>query len=201
MVVVWVDNGEAACAHLAQQPFDVVLMDLQMPRMDGFEAAGRIRAELGEQAPPIIALTASALLQDRQACEQAGMVDHIAKPVLRAHLYRTLLQWLPPVPRGAAPGGVPAEAAPAPAAQRQPDASELVQRDTLLAQLADRLAHQLLTARGLLEKIEPLLADPEHRALFRVVADETRQLRYASALAHLQTLTQRLAHAAGVPPT
>jgi len=197
MEVVWVDNGRDACEQLRQQRVDLVLMDLQMPEMDGFEAASRIRAELGALAPPIIALTASALLQDRQACEQAGMADHIAKPVIRAHLYRTLLHWLPSVPPAVPAADVPPSGAPAASVPLPLAAAQRVQRDALLAQLADRLSHNLLTARGLLEKIDPLLVDPAHRALFREVSAATRQFRFANALALLKILNERLVPAAG----
>src|SRR5690606_28952053 len=63
-----------------QQPYDIVLMDLQMPRLDGFDATRRIRRELGLKQLPIIAMTANAMESDKQRCIAAGMNAHIGKP-------------------------------------------------------------------------------------------------------------------------
>ncbi|MET0384086.1 MAG: PAS-domain containing protein [Burkholderiaceae bacterium] len=81
-IVIIVDDGGKAVEAVAAAatPFDVVLMDLQMPVMDGFTAARRIRHELGRHALPIVAMTANALRSDREACIEAGMNDHVGKP-------------------------------------------------------------------------------------------------------------------------
>jgi DNA-binding response OmpR family regulator len=68
-----------------------------MPEMNGFEATQAILAQLCERAPPIIACSALVLGLDKQACLDAGMVDHIAKPMNRERLVETLLRWIPPV--------------------------------------------------------------------------------------------------------
>ncbi|MCV2422027.1 response regulator [Paucibacter sp. DJ2R-2] len=77
------EDGQAAvdAVRSAEAPFDLVLMDVQMPKMDGYEASRRIRRELGHAALPIIAMTANAMPADRQACLDAGMNDHIGKPI------------------------------------------------------------------------------------------------------------------------
>jgi PAS domain S-box-containing protein len=86
-----VDNGEVALQRLQVGVFDAVLMDLQMPVLDGLEATRRIRALGGPLARlPIVALTANAFAEDRAACIAAGMTDFLAKPVHESQLVRTL---------------------------------------------------------------------------------------------------------------
>ena len=77
-------------------PFDVVLMDLQMPVMDGFAATRLIRAEPRLQGLPIIAMTAHALVEERQRCLEAGMNDHVSKPIDPDALFATVLRWAKP---------------------------------------------------------------------------------------------------------
>ena len=75
-------NGKEALESVARQTYDVVLMDVQMPEMDGLEASRRLNAEYGEmQRPRIVAMTANALQGDREMCLEAGMDDYIAKPI------------------------------------------------------------------------------------------------------------------------
>jgi PAS domain S-box-containing protein len=81
--------------------FDVVLMDLQMPEMDGFMATKLLRGDPRLQRLPIIAMTAHALVQERQRCLDAGMNDHVSKPIDPDNLFSTLMRWANPVPKQA----------------------------------------------------------------------------------------------------
>ena len=89
-------DGAAAVALVEQHSYDLVLMDCQMPVLDGYEATRRIRANARLQALPIIAMTANALPGEKDTCFAAGMNDHIAKPIDVIQLYRTLIRWLSP---------------------------------------------------------------------------------------------------------
>ncbi|MBL8398399.1 MAG: response regulator [Candidatus Accumulibacter sp.] len=94
------DNGRTALERLRNESFDLVLMDCQMPEMDGFEASHqiRLRQQRGELPPslPIIALTANAVEGDRERCLAAGMDDYLSKPFSRESLQTILSRWLQP---------------------------------------------------------------------------------------------------------
>ncbi len=87
-------NGKEALAALQRQSYDIVLMDCQMPEMDGYEASRRIRREF-EKPPRIIAMTAHALRGDREKCLGAGMDDYLTKPIIAAELEAALKKWSP----------------------------------------------------------------------------------------------------------
>ncbi len=99
-------DGSAALARLRNQPYDLILMDVQMPEMDGLEATRRIRQlESDAAAVPIIGMTAHAFPEDRERCLAAGMDDYISKPVDRALLLKKVRHWLAHGYRAAAPSG------------------------------------------------------------------------------------------------
>jgi signal transduction histidine kinase/CheY-like chemotaxis protein len=104
VVVTLADNGRQAVDLAARERYDAVLMDIQMPVMDGFEATRAIRAIPGLERLPIIAMTANAMAGDRDKCLDVGMNDHIAKPIDAELLFRTLANWI-------APGHAPAATA------------------------------------------------------------------------------------------
>ena len=88
------ENGQEAIDLAASGNHCLALMDLQMPVVDGLQATRSMRALPGWQGRPIVAMTANAFVEDRQACLAAGMDDIVVKPVDVATLYATLLHWL-----------------------------------------------------------------------------------------------------------
>lgn len=92
----WAANGQQALERLAEQEYDLIFMDCQMPVMDGYQATQQIRQQEVNQAQKtvIIGLTASAMISDREACLAVGMDDYLSKPLLLNDLAQTLEQWL-----------------------------------------------------------------------------------------------------------
>ena len=122
------ENGEVALEILQQQPVDLVLMDCQMPVMDGYRAARawrKIESERGLAHLPIIAMTANAMAEDRQKCLDAGMDDYVSKPVDRKILQQTMLEWLEKSRQG-----LPASPAPV-SSPRPANAAENPERQAL----------------------------------------------------------------------
>jgi two-component system, sensor histidine kinase and response regulator len=96
------NNGVEALDKVQQTHYDAILMDCQMPLMDGFEATRRIRTDARFRELPIIAMTASVLTSDRERCIDAGMNDFVAKPIDVNELFSTLMRWLKRSADGAA---------------------------------------------------------------------------------------------------
>ena len=88
------ENGEHAVSLARDNHYAAILMDMQMPLLNGIEATQAIRAASLNRTTPILAMTANAFAEDRQRCLAAGMNDHIGKPVIPEQLYATLLRWL-----------------------------------------------------------------------------------------------------------
>ncbi|MBF0588494.1 MAG: response regulator [Magnetococcales bacterium] len=94
--IVVAENGREAVDRALSESFDGVLMDLQMPVMDGLSATRELRKEPRLAKLPILAMTANAMAGDREKCLEAGMQDHIAKPIEPAAMFATLARWITP---------------------------------------------------------------------------------------------------------
>ncbi len=101
------DNGQMALDMLAKAPYDLVLMDMQMPVMDGLSATRQLRLNPAWATLPVLAMTANAMSTDRDRCLEAGMNGHLAKPIDPDALFASVLRWIAPRP-------VSTESAPSP---------------------------------------------------------------------------------------
>jgi CheY-like chemotaxis protein len=90
------ENGQVAIQMLRERRYDLVLMDMQMPVMDGLTATRTLRQDPKFKDLPIVAMTANAMAGDREKCLEAGMNDHLAKPIDPDKLFEALLRWIPP---------------------------------------------------------------------------------------------------------
>jgi PAS domain S-box-containing protein len=145
MEVAVAGNGREALERLARDPrFDGILMDCQMPEMDGYEATRAIRGNAAYAAIPIVAMTANAMAGDREKAIAAGMSDHIAKPLDVRTMFATLAKWIRPARRDSA--AVPAVATAASAKPPLPPLSSLPGID-VAAGLAVTLQNEALYAR------------------------------------------------------
>ena len=154
MVVEIAQNGRIALETLraGAERFDAVLMDVQMPEMDGLEATRLIRGEIGCERLPIIAMTAHALEEERRECLAAGMDDHIAKPFEPANLVKMLDRWVKREPLALpapveAPGQAPAESV-LPEALPGFDIPAALERVNGNAVLLDKLLREFLATFG-----------------------------------------------------
>jgi CheY-like chemotaxis protein len=102
-VVDLAEDGQIALDKLATADYDIVLMDMQMPVMDGVTATVAMRLNPRWQGLPVVAMTANAMQADRERCLAAGMNDHIAKPIEPDDLWKTLLKWVKPRHPSSAP--------------------------------------------------------------------------------------------------
>jgi CheY-like chemotaxis protein/HPt (histidine-containing phosphotransfer) domain-containing protein len=154
-------NGRMAVEHWLAQPYELVLMDCQMPELDGFEATRGMRtleAASGARTP-IVALTANAMDGDRERCLEAGMDDYLAKPFKRSELMAVLRRWIALTPR------LPASLEPVPpAAGNEPGNAESAPADF------DAAAFQATLPAGM------GVNSPLARKLTRLFAGETAKL-------------------------
>jgi len=88
------NNGKEAVEAVSQKDYDIILMDIQMPVMNGFQATQAIRKQYDSETLPIIAMTANAMKGDREACLESGMNDYVAKPIKKDDLFSVLNKWV-----------------------------------------------------------------------------------------------------------
>ncbi|MBF0271840.1 MAG: response regulator [Magnetococcales bacterium] len=99
LLVEAAENGQQGVEKALASPYDLVLMDIQMPIMDGYEATRQMRASSLPRDLPIVAMTAHAMAGERERCLAAGMNDHLSKPIDKCRLYEALLHWIKPMAR------------------------------------------------------------------------------------------------------
>ena len=185
VIVVTAGDGLEAVAEAGRYDFDAILMDLQLPGIDGLEATRRIRAQLGGKAPPIIALSAADTASELEAVRLAGMVDHVAKPIVREQLGAVLSKWV----RHAADTVI---TAPADAPLANVRVADRLALGAMLEELERQLSRNMLSARSQAADIERLLANTDLQGAFEPVAQTTRKLRFKPALTALAAFSAML---------
>jgi PAS domain S-box-containing protein len=190
--VVVANNGAEALDLMRQQRFDCVLMDVQMPVMDGYEATRRIRNDPQLHDAVVIAMTANAGVDDRARCMAVGMNEFISKPIAPELLYATINRCLGRgLPAAAGPGRLPASAAPAAAGAGAAPGSALLLDPAVLA---DTLGGD----RGKMRKYAFLFLDSARDGLAEIdVALASGDLARAGAVAHRIKSSARAVGAAG----
>lgn len=177
---------------LPDDPFDAVLMDIQMAEMDGYEAARKIREELRLTELPVVAMTAHAMKGEKERCLGAGMNAFLAKPFNPAQLFQTLVQWIKPGQRNydkpkPRPGRVPANN------QHRAESSDPA---PLIARLAQLLKDNNSEANQRAEELQQALSMENQMDADQILA-LTKDWEYEAALARLERLAQKLNIAMG----
>ncbi|SDG53772.1 PAS domain-containing hybrid sensor histidine kinase/response regulator [Roseospirillum parvum] len=148
--VTLADTGPAALDLLRRNTYDLVLMDVQMPGMDGLEATRQLRAMPGMETLPVIAMTAHAMREDQLRSLKAGMNDHIAKPIDPPRLFETLALWLN--------RDLKSTDAPPPVANSEAEAETVAQLPRAILDVLD-VRQALRTVNGKVDLLKKLLRD------------------------------------------
>ena len=179
IVTVANHGGEAVKILTAgDQPpeFDVVFMDLQMPEMDGFTATRLLRADARLREFPIIAMTAHALVEERQRCLDAGMNDHVSKPIDPDNMFATLLRWAKPRPKQVVESQVPVTKAKA--------SDEVILPEIAGIKVADGLNRVAGNRRLYRDLLGQFAAKQGDAAAQISAAVESRDMKLAERIAH-----------------
>jgi two-component system sensor histidine kinase/response regulator len=176
-------DGEIAVTLAAKQRYDLILMDIQMPNLDGLGAARKIRTFADHASTPILAMTANAFTEDREAALAAGMNDHLAKPIDPDALYRALMKWLP------------VNSAESPPLQKADPSASLIEADAALRQRLSRIPglnvdSALRMVRGDVAKLGRFLSRfaQDHRQTVDQLRAELRRNDVMGAIRRAHTL-------------
>jgi PAS domain S-box-containing protein len=183
------DGIQAVRAITSGQHFDLILMDIAMPRLDGIDAAGQIRhwqETRGQKPTPMIAITASAYEEDRQKCELTGINDFITKPIDQAVLIKHLEKHLPfeRTHLHTAPGMATAAMAETPL--------DMAMLETLIAELAPLLRDRKFDAFGRLKVLKSAVARTPLEANVESIAKALKAMNFDQALSDLNALASTL---------
>jgi PAS domain S-box-containing protein len=175
LVVTVACNGKIAVDAVEHKTFDAVLMDIQMPVMDGYTATRAIRKDSKNLGLSIIAMTANAMSGDREKCLAAGMNDHLAKPINPQEVYKTLAQWIKPT------GKVLSDIRATPIEHEKVDLPRLPEFD--LNSAISRMAGNVKAYRSTLKKVANSEADAVERIKKAITSND-----YQTALIAAHTL-------------
>ncbi len=165
------NNGEIACQYAKSLHYDLILMDIHMPVMDGIEATRQIRSLPSHATTPIIAMTANSMLWNRQRCLDAGMVDYMAKPIDPDDLVRVIRKW---AYHGASTQGGTVQSITSPAAELAPTIQGLDRNIGMrlvgnkVHRYTDLLRGFVATQASAVDDIRAALAKQDHQAAMRL---------------------------------
>ncbi len=159
LVVTIANNGQEAVDMVGRESFDCILMDVQMPVMDGYEATRTIRRDRRFKDLPIVAMTANAMAGDWEKCQAAGMNDHVAKPIEPREMYDALARWIEPGEREAPAEPMDRQSA----AEETGDGAPLELPGFELASALARMGGSLKAYRKTLAKVRESEADALER--------------------------------------
>jgi PAS domain S-box-containing protein len=183
--VTLAENGEQAIECARNKGFAAILMDIQMPIMDGYEATRQIRSLPTGRQLPIIALSASAMAEDKQASLNAGMNDHLSKPIDFDLLGQCLLKWVKPTA-----ACLPDQTQAVTTSPIDSKALDYALLQPLFLELEQCLVENMLDAKKVAERIDTLLDHTSQATTFFVVSDQVRKMRFKEALSALKAFKQ-----------